>query len=43
MALRYPNPIMGGGATPSSVRRWRQIRYLTIKMENLNYGDDQLK
>jgi len=29
-AMQYLNPIMGPGSRPSSLRRWRQIRSLTI-------------
>ena len=34
-ALLYLNPITGLGALPNSARRWRQIRKLTIHMDNI--------
>lgn len=48
-AVQYLNPNMGFGALPSSTRRWRQIRDLTIHMDYLpdsvfsKTGTDHLK
>ncbi|KAL6713973.1 hypothetical protein ACLMJK_008467 [Lecanora helva] len=41
----YLNPLMGFGATPSSVRRWKQIRNLVIQMDTVTLGSptDHLK
>ena len=35
LAVHYLNPTMGCGALPNSVRRWRQIRNLTIHMDTI--------
>ena len=37
-AIQYLNPIMGFGALPNSVRRWRQIQDLTIHMDTIPHG-----
>lgn len=44
-AVFYLNPLMGFGASPSSMRRWRQIRDLRIEMDTiaLGYPVDHLK
>ncbi|KAK4697540.1 hypothetical protein P7C71_g552, partial [Lecanoromycetidae sp. Uapishka_2] len=44
-AVFYLNPLMGFGASPSSARRWRQIRELRIEMDTitLGYPSDHLK
>ena len=34
-AVHYLNPTMGCGALPNSIRRWRQIRSLTIQMDTI--------
>ena len=35
-AVLYLNPLMGFGATPASVKRWKQIRKLTIRMDTVD-------
>ncbi len=35
-AALYLNPLKGFGATPGSVKRWKQIRKLTIQMDTVN-------
>ena len=44
-AVLYLNPSMGFGASPSSMKRWRQIRKLTIQMDTVSLGHpaDHLK
>ncbi|MCJ1454126.1 hypothetical protein MMC28_004476 [Mycoblastus sanguinarius] len=44
-ATLYLNPIMGFGATPSSVKRWKQIHKLTIYMDMvcMSHPTDHLK
>lgn len=37
-AVFYLNPLMGFGASPSSVRRWRQVRELRIEMATIALG-----
>lgn len=37
-AVQHLNPTMGLGALPSSTRRWRQIRDLTIHMDPIPHG-----
>lgn len=44
-AVLYLNPLMGFGATPASLKRWKQIRKMTIHMNTVNLGSptDHLK
>ena len=44
-AVLYLNPMMGFGATPTSIKRWKQIRNLTIQMDTVTLGSpaDHLK
>jgi hypothetical protein len=44
-AVLYLNPLMGLGANPASVKRWKQIRKLTIHMNTVSLGSptDHLK
>ena len=35
-SVLYLNPLSGFGATPASLKRWKQIRNLTIHMETIN-------
>ena len=37
-AANYLNPIMGMAALPNSLKRWRQIRKLTITMDSVSFG-----
>ena len=36
-AVLYLNPTMGFGASPQSMRRWRQIRRLTVEMDSVPF------
>lgn len=40
-AAQYLNPIMGMGARPNSLHRWRQIKNLTIQMDTIPHGPKQ--
>ena len=44
-SVLYLNPLSGFGATPGSLKRWKQIRNLTISMDtfNLSSPPDHLK
>ena len=44
-AVFYLNPVMGFGASPTSLRRWKQIRKLQIEMDTIALGHpaDHLK
>ena len=39
-AANYLNPIMGMGALPNSVKRWRQIKKLTMTFDSIPFGPD---
>lgn len=38
-ALIYLQPILGFGASPAALKRWRQIQRLRIEMESFPYGE----
>ena len=39
-AVQYLNPSMGLGALPNSIKRWRQIRELTVHMDTIPHGPE---
>lgn len=40
-AVQHLNPIMGPGSRPDALRRWRQIKDLTIHMDTIAHGEKQ--
>lgn len=39
-AFTYLNPIMGMGALPNALRRWRQIKKLSMTVDSVPFGPD---
>ena len=40
-AVHYLNPVMGLGALPNAMRRWRQIKQLTVRMDTIPHTTHQ--